>query len=58
MTPNPHGNPVDIYDHARFEILFWTRGFIGLITYAVCIRTAIYVMHPSYYKPHRWFIQQ
>ena len=46
---------ISIHDDWIFLILFWLKNITGLFAYAGCIKTAIYVMHPSYYKPYRWF---
>ena len=50
-----YGTPVTIYDDWRWHLIFWTKIIVSIICYAGCIKTAIYVMHPSYYKPYRWF---
>ena len=50
------GDPAFIFNDVIFHILLWTKGIIELICYAGALKTAIEVMHPSYYKPYRWFI--
>ena len=54
--PDVWGTPISIHDDWKFQILFWFKSIIALIAYAGCIKTSIYVMHPSYYKPYRWFV--
>ena len=45
-----------MYDDPKWQVLFWVKNIVAIICYAGCIKTAIYVMHPSYYKPYRWFV--
>ena len=56
VTPNKHGDPVTIMTDWKFIILLYVRRVIGVFAYAGCIKSAIEVMHPSYYKPYRWFV--
>ncbi len=54
MSP-PYATPMSLYEDPIFHALFWTKNICALIAYAGCIKTTIFVMHPSYYKPYRWF---
>ena len=49
-------NPYTIYDNGLWQVFFWVKNIVSLVAYASCIKTCIFVMHPSYYKPYRWFV--
>ena len=49
-------NVITIYESWIYEIFFWIRHFLTLVIFAAAVKGAIYIAHPSYYKPQKWLI--
>uniref|UniRef100_A0A7S3CN76 Uncharacterized protein n=1 Tax=Strombidium rassoulzadegani TaxID=1082188 RepID=A0A7S3CN76_9SPIT len=49
------GDPIKIYGIWFWHPIFWLKSLMTIICYAGCIVSTIKVMHPSYYKPYKWY---
>eukprot|EP00347_Sterkiella_histriomuscorum_P021156 403335036 len=56
LIVDPKYNVITIYNSWVYQIFFWIRHFITLLVFAAGIKAAIYIAHPSYYKPQKWLI--
>mmetsp|Transcript_1345 Transcript_1345/g.1377 ORF Transcript_1345/g.1377 Transcript_1345/m.1377 type:complete len:130 (-) Transcript_1345:35-424(-) len=45
---------ITLYTVPVYQVFFWIRHALSLFLYAGGIKAAIYIGHPSYYKPQKW----